>query len=91
MEKLLYVNHKRQQCGVYEFGKNIGTALTESTKYLLRYCECDLRYCECDSFDELKTEFEQRLLLPARYLGQTPQRAYQKMRAVCRMWATSLA
>ncbi|MEJ7829574.1 MAG: hypothetical protein WKF91_15295, partial [Segetibacter sp.] len=49
MKKILYVNHKKQQCGVYEFGQNIGTALSNSVKY-------KFKYCECDSFKELKLE-----------------------------------
>jgi len=50
MKKILYVNHKKQQCGVYEFGKNIGDALIGSTKY-------KFKYFECDSFQELKGEY----------------------------------
>jgi len=50
MIKVLYVNHRQQQCGVYEFGRSIGNVLTNSKKY-------DFKYCECDSLDELKKQF----------------------------------
>lgn len=50
MIKVLYVNHRQQQCGVYEFGKGIGKALLNSKKFTVRYCECD-------SFRELKKEY----------------------------------
>ena len=43
----LYVNHKEQQCGVYEFGKEIGSLLSTSKNY-------NFHYCECDSFEEFK-------------------------------------
>ncbi len=44
--KILFINHKRSQCGVYEFGRNIGLALKNS-KY-------EFLYCECDSISEFK-------------------------------------
>jgi len=50
MIKILYVNHRQQQCGVYEFGKGIGNMLTHSKHY-------EFRYCECDSFEELKKQY----------------------------------
>lgn len=46
----LYVNNKKEQCGVYEFGKGIGNLLATSAKY-------KFHYCECDSFDELKNVY----------------------------------
>lgn len=52
MEKGLYVNHRKEQCGVYEFGKEIGTLLATSNEF-------DIEYCECDSLDELKQFFEE--------------------------------
>ncbi|MGC3947706.1 MAG: methyltransferase domain-containing protein [Chryseolinea sp.] len=39
--KGLYVNHKRQKCGVYEFGKTFGELLLGSEKFPFSYCECD--------------------------------------------------
>lgn len=47
MTKILFVNHKKSQCGVYEFGRNIGNALKKSA--------LEFVYCECGSSDELKT------------------------------------
>jgi SAM-dependent methyltransferase len=47
MIKVIYVNHKAQQCGVYEFGKDIGHLLETSKKF-------KVTYVECDSFSELK-------------------------------------
>ncbi len=41
MMKGLYVNHRKQQCGVYEFGKEIGDLLLSSKKFKFHYCECD--------------------------------------------------
>lgn len=38
--RVFYVNHSEKQCGVYQFGKNIGTALATSTKFDFRYLEC---------------------------------------------------
>lgn len=37
--KVLFINHKKSQCGVYEFGRNIGLALKKS-KYEFLYHEC---------------------------------------------------
>ena len=51
MFKVLYVNHKPQQCGVYEFGKDIGLLLVQSSKF---NCE----YFECDSFKILKKKYK---------------------------------
>lgn len=47
MEKIsiLFVNHKAQKCGVYEFGRAIGSILVHSTKY-------NFIYREADSWDE---------------------------------------
>ena len=39
--KILFVNHKKTQCGVYEFGRNIASALEKSSEYKFFYCECD--------------------------------------------------
>lgn len=44
--KVLFVNHKRSQCGVYEFGRNIGDALEGSS--------FEFVYQECGSADELE-------------------------------------
>lgn len=38
--KVLFVNHKKTQCGVYEFGRNIGSALKNSSKHVFSYYEC---------------------------------------------------
>ncbi len=46
-KKILFINHHKTQCGVYEFGRNIGDALKKSTLEFL--------YCECGSADELST------------------------------------
>ena len=37
---ILFINHKSSQCGVYEFGRNIGLAL-KTSKYAFLYYECD--------------------------------------------------
>lgn len=39
--EVLYINHKFQKCGVYEFGKAIGACLENSVQYKFQYCECD--------------------------------------------------
>ena len=44
--KIVFVNHKKTQCGVYEFGRNIGAALKKSAYSFLYY--------ECDSNEELQ-------------------------------------
>ncbi len=50
MIKVIYVNHKAQQCGVFEFGKEIGLLLETSKKF-------KITYVECDSFSELKAYY----------------------------------
>jgi hypothetical protein len=52
--KVLYVNHKKQRCGVYEFGRDIGNLLLKSYKF-------DVCYVECDSLFEFKREFKVKL------------------------------
>lgn len=49
--KLLFINHRKSQCGVYEFGRNIGAALENSA--------LDFSYSECDSNDELQAALRQ--------------------------------
>ena len=39
MKNILYINHKENQCGVYQYGKSIGNALSGSGKYNFIYCE----------------------------------------------------
>lgn len=46
-KKILFINHHKAQCGVYEFGRNIGDALKKSA--------LDFVYCESGS----ASEFEQ--------------------------------
>ena len=46
MTKILFVNHKKSQCGVYEFGRNVGDALKLSS--------LEFSYHECGSGDELR-------------------------------------
>ena len=46
---VLFVNHKKSQCGVYEFGKNVGAVLLRSKKY-------NFIYTECSSLNELKAD-----------------------------------
>jgi len=41
MAKVLYINNKRQKCGVYEFGRMVGEALVEAKKHHFIYWECD--------------------------------------------------
>jgi SAM-dependent methyltransferase len=40
LDKVLFVSHKEKQCGVYQFGYNIGQALKKSKKYKFIYVEC---------------------------------------------------
>ena len=37
---ILIVSHKNQQCGVYQYGRNITQTLQKSTRYLFAYAEC---------------------------------------------------
>jgi hypothetical protein len=39
-QKVLYVNHADEKCGVYQFGKNVGKALATSSCYDISYLEC---------------------------------------------------
>src|SRR3989338_6056802 len=47
-KKILFVSHKKAQCGVYEFGKNITDVLQNSKRY-------QFIRVECSSFVELQT------------------------------------
>lgn len=38
--KVLFVNHNKTRCGVYEFGRNIGQALKQSGRHVFLYREC---------------------------------------------------
>ncbi|MDD8018423.1 MAG: hypothetical protein PHP42_08620 [Bacteroidota bacterium] len=51
IKKILFVSHKKAQCGVYEFGKNVTDVLQLSKKY-------QFIRIECSSLDELKTAIE---------------------------------
>ncbi len=37
---ILYINHSDEKCGVYQFGKNVGKAISKSTLYRILYVEC---------------------------------------------------
>jgi hypothetical protein len=39
-KNILIISHKEQQCGVYQFGRNISNALLKSEKYNFIYAEC---------------------------------------------------
>ena len=38
--RILFVNHSRSQCGVYEFGRNVYSIICRSTKFDFHYAEC---------------------------------------------------
>lgn len=40
MKNILFISHKSQQCGVYQFGFNIAKAIQKSKKYSFIYKEC---------------------------------------------------
>lgn len=40
METILFVNHKEKQCGVHQFGEQLGKTLEKSTVYKFKYVEC---------------------------------------------------
>jgi SAM-dependent methyltransferase len=48
---ILFVSHKKAQCGVYEFGKKITDVLSASLVY-------DFVRAECSSFEELRSEIK---------------------------------
>ncbi len=48
-KKILFVTHQPKQCGVYEFGKNVYDAISQSQIY-------DFIKIECDSLDKLQKE-----------------------------------
>lgn len=39
-QKILIISHKEQQCGIYQFGRNIANTLAKSVKYSFGYAEC---------------------------------------------------
>ncbi len=39
-KNILIISHKEQQCGVYQYGRNIADALRKSNKYHFMYAEC---------------------------------------------------
>ena len=43
LEKILFVSHRKKQCGVHEYGISIAEALKKSRKYLFIYAECSSR------------------------------------------------
>jgi SAM-dependent methyltransferase len=45
---VLFVSHRLSQCGVHEFGKNVGSAINKSTRH-------NFIYVECESLAELNT------------------------------------
>ena len=47
-KRILFVSHKKAQCGVYEFGKSITDVLQHSKNY-------QFIRVECSSLDELQT------------------------------------
>lgn len=40
IQKVLFINNIDQQCGVYQFGKNVAKAIQKSQKYNIIYKEC---------------------------------------------------
>lgn len=50
-KNILFLNHKQAQCGVYEFGRNIGLALKKSSK--------QFSYHECNSEAEFRAVLKQ--------------------------------
>lgn len=48
-KKVLFITHTKEQCGVYQFGKDIFDAISTSSKY-------DFIKVECESLAELKKE-----------------------------------
>jgi SAM-dependent methyltransferase len=51
-KSILFISHKKAQCGVYEFGKNIADVLLYSKKY-------NFIWAECSSLDELRAVVNQ--------------------------------
>ncbi|MBS1948795.1 MAG: hypothetical protein JST47_13610 [Bacteroidetes bacterium] len=51
-EKILFISHKKKQCGVYEFGKHIFNAISSSKKY-------EFIRAECNSLGELGSAIKQ--------------------------------
>lgn len=41
MQKVLFLNHKQQACGVYQYGRRVADILKKSTVYEFVYCEVD--------------------------------------------------
>ncbi|MEO6290750.1 MAG: hypothetical protein ABIO76_12550 [Ginsengibacter sp.] len=51
MKKILFVSHSKAKCGVYEFGKNIYNAISQSKVY-------NFIKVECDSIEHLHKEID---------------------------------
>ncbi len=51
---ILFINHKFQKCGVYEFGKAIGDVLVQSKKFNFLYREADTWKEFCEIFQKEK-------------------------------------
>jgi SAM-dependent methyltransferase len=49
--KILYVNHRAEKCGVYEFGRMVGAVLERSTAF-------DIVYSECNGWKEFRKKYE---------------------------------
>ena len=41
MSNVLFLNHKKQQCGIYQYGYRTARALERSTAYRFAYCEAE--------------------------------------------------
>ena len=53
-EKILFVSHKNNQCGVYQYGINIINTIQKSKKYSFVYKECSNRKELLDAINQLQ-------------------------------------
>jgi hypothetical protein len=54
MDTVFFINHIQKQCGVYQFGYHIGTVISKSTNF-------DIKYLECSSVAELRQHISAHL------------------------------
>ena len=53
-EKILFVSHKNNQCGVYQYGINIINTIQKSKRYSFIYKECSNRKELLDIVNQLQ-------------------------------------
>jgi hypothetical protein len=60
--KILFVNNKKEQCGVYQYGKRVCQILKRGTQNIYKYLECDTEH-DYNSFFENSPSTEYQIVI----------------------------